>query len=725
MKNRTQELVGSLIARVGSLLRGLVLVCLAACALVPLSADAATTNIVLRLDASRCTSAGTISTWGDTSGNGHDATAAGDPEVVLNVQNGLPVVRFDGSDRMKINHTYITGSAFIVAKYDGTTFDDHDGLYGAATGYGGAEQYWGGGLNGSTWGNEPAGGFYNSKYLNGSLSHTALTDPAAFNLYSGVDSTPASFDSWALGVDRGWTTSRRWDGDIAEVIVYDDALSDFDRKGVEVYLDEKWGLNKNLRSSYGSGNFNADLDSLGLAPTELTMVMRLDASKLTTAGDISTWADTSGNGYDATASSDPAVVLNAQNSLSVVRFDGNDYFTIPDTYVTGTAIAVAKYNNTTFNGWDGLYTGDGSAGSEIYWSGHNGTANLWGETSLTDRYFNGNLSSTGLSDPSAFNLYSGVDSSPQSLTGYNVGADRSSTFAGSRAWEGDIAEIIVYQEALSAYDRKGVEVYLDEKWGLGLNLRTTYGPASFNEDPYALGLESPTMVLRLDASILGATSDLETWVDRSGNGHHATHNGDPAVVLNGQNGLPVISLDGNDCFTVAHSYITGTAFAIAKYGDTVFPTGGSSEGFYGAATGLGALEQYWTGSGLSTSWSDEYRGQFQNLKYFNGALSRQALTDPSKFHLYSGVDPTPTSFASWAVGCDRGFGAARAWTGDIGEFIVYEEALTDFDRKGVEVYLDEKWGLGLNLRSTYGAGNFNDDTDALGLAPGATLFLFR
>jgi hypothetical protein len=211
--------------------------------------------------------------------------------------------------------------------------------------------------------------------------------------------------------------------------------------------------------------------------TQAAVVARYDASGLS-AGAINTWADSSGNGYDATNTGDPTVVAGAQNGLAVVNFDGTDYFTIPDTYTIGTAFSVAKYSNTTFNFYDGLFSGDGSAGAEIYWSGHNGSTALWGETALDSRYLNGTLSSQG--NPGSFNLYSGVDASTQTLTGYNIGADRSSVYGDGRAWEGDIAEIILFDTALSDVDRKGVEVYLDEKWGLGQGLRASFGESNFN-----------------------------------------------------------------------------------------------------------------------------------------------------------------------------------------------------------------------------------------------------
>lgn len=229
--------------------------------------QASTITMALHLDASDFTSAGSISSWADKSGNNRDATAFSNPTVVLNGLNSMAVVNFDGNDYFRIQSTYTTGTAFIVTKYDGTVWGTHDGLYGAATGNGASEQYFTGSGNGSgtNWSNEAGGGFYNSKWRNGVQTESALTDPAAFNLYSGVDATPNSFAEWTLGDDRGFGGGRGWNGDIAEVIVYEEALSDFDRKGVEVYLDEKWGLGQNLRATYGNGNFNNDLVSLSVA----------------------------------------------------------------------------------------------------------------------------------------------------------------------------------------------------------------------------------------------------------------------------------------------------------------------------------------------------------------------------------------------------------------------------------------------------------------------------
>jgi len=494
MKHRIHNSVPASNSRLGSQLRGIVLVGVAVYALASISR--ADTTIVLRLDASEFTAAGDIATWPDTSGNGHHAAAASDPAVVMNVQNGLPVVRFDADDYTTVAHTYTCGTAFAVAEYDHATFNGYDGLYGDATASGAGGLYWGGTSGSAEWGNEVGSPFYGTKYLNGTLDNTALTAPGTFNLYSAVDATPNSSTSWRVGGDRVWGGTRSWEGDIAELIVYEEALSDFDRKGVEVYLDEKWGLGPKLRKTYGSGNFNVDTVALGLSTDEITLVLRLDASEFTSAGAISTWSDSSGNGYDATATGDPTVVLAEQNGLAVVRQDGNDLFIVSQEYTTGSAFIVAKYGATIFpsgGSTEGLYGANTGYGStEMYFTGGGGGVNWANEDGSqfeNAKWFNGVSGHTGISDPAAFNLSTGVDVSPRSFTSWAVGADRG--FGAGRAWTGDIAEVVVYEEALSAYNRKGVEVYLDEKWNLGIGLRATYGAGNFNDNAYALHLGPP------------------------------------------------------------------------------------------------------------------------------------------------------------------------------------------------------------------------------------------
>lgn len=153
-------------------------------------------------------------------------------------QNGLPVVRFDGADdRMAIAHTYTSGSVFVVAKYDTGTFSGFDGLYGGDNVGNNGHLYFTGTNGASAW-YTGAPSQLNARYDNGVSPTSTIATLNQWNLFSGTDSTPQSLSSWTIASDRG-AGGRIWDGDIGEIVVYEQLLSDFDRKGVEVHLDEK------------------------------------------------------------------------------------------------------------------------------------------------------------------------------------------------------------------------------------------------------------------------------------------------------------------------------------------------------------------------------------------------------------------------------------------------------------------------------------------------------
>ena len=225
------------------------------------------------------------------------------------------------------------------------------------------------------------------------------------------------------------------------------------------------------------------------ADAALNMALRLDATQFTSAGAISTWEDSSGkngvgNGYDATASgaTQPSVNLTGQNSLPTVEFDGSDDFmSIGHTFTAGTVFVVANYNTATFGSFDGLFGGDTNITDQIYFTGDGGDSFWFGASQLNSRYDNGSGPTSTISTLDQWNLFSGTDSSPQSLDNWLIGTDRG---IGGRSWDGSISEIIVYEEVLSEFDRQGVEVYLNEKWGLPTALG--YADGTYNTDLRAL-----------------------------------------------------------------------------------------------------------------------------------------------------------------------------------------------------------------------------------------------
>ena len=175
-----------------------------------------------------------VTTWPDLSGQGRHLIA-GTPVYTEDVLNGLPVVRFDGID--DVLYTGATANVqhiFVVAMHRSAVFPDYDGLVG-----------------GVSWliltGNSGTTTWYpyelaNTAYHFDGVLVAAGDWPAPMNSQFAVMSvarvTPWPID-FQVGQDRN-ITGRNWDGDVAEVVVYDRALSETERQQVEGYLHDKW-----------------------------------------------------------------------------------------------------------------------------------------------------------------------------------------------------------------------------------------------------------------------------------------------------------------------------------------------------------------------------------------------------------------------------------------------------------------------------------------------------
>ncbi|MDS0301030.1 PKD domain-containing protein [Halogeometricum sp. S1BR25-6] len=234
----------------------------------------------LRADEGVVESGGDVSMWQDQSGNHYDFTTADEterPALVSNAVNGRAALRFDGTgDRLQNESTLgIPNDSgrtfFVVCKYDQAVLDQGkrspvlmQGLTGSSTNHYGFE-----------------GNSYretdnrNYVYLVGSSYRTSVELDATYNVHTlrtttfpawediastttyyvnGVDSGSLSeitynhvdfngdtstLGSFAHRAESGYSSHH---GDIAEVLAYDEALSDDERRVVEQYLSEKYGL---------------------------------------------------------------------------------------------------------------------------------------------------------------------------------------------------------------------------------------------------------------------------------------------------------------------------------------------------------------------------------------------------------------------------------------------------------------------------------------------------
>ncbi len=204
----------------------------------------------------------TIGGWGDQSGVAHhfsQSTSGSRPTLKLNIQNSKPVIRFDGTDDLMTNSaqvgTFIVNTAytyFIVWKAtaintNGATTDQNDSIICDTGGYFGmflksAPTQWvynWDGTSDSATTSIATGSFMVSmgRHETGNL-YSSVNGGSETSTASG--NTQVTTGTMKIGNDR--LGSNFLDGDIAEMIVYNVAVSTTNISNVITYLRTKYGI---------------------------------------------------------------------------------------------------------------------------------------------------------------------------------------------------------------------------------------------------------------------------------------------------------------------------------------------------------------------------------------------------------------------------------------------------------------------------------------------------
>jgi len=434
----------------------------------------------------------TVRGWADKSGNGNHATTTdATPSYQTGVISGKDVVRFNRGDMGISGGLNVAANqdrtAFVVMNY--TTQTQNNEIFGTSTG------------------NMVDVGNFNNPYRlrirQGSNLYSANnTVPSGANLLevrgdaSGtkaarngatiIDSTDKRFH-WAMnpnmyvgGANFG---GREYIGDLAEVVIFDRALTAAETNDVGYALQEKYSL---------SGQYTA--------PPELTIQGGLklwldagDASTVDLSGsEVTQWRDKSGQGNHANAGGTkrPTLTLDAIGGRAALDFD-RDQLTVNDLGIAAgqerTVFMVMDYDTLTNNsemfgtstgnmidvgdffqserlrlrdsqsnggtggddGFAGIYSGDGSLPLGTHMLTVQGLASdtvAWAEgTEILNRSGN-------------FFHYD--------LTG-NVGVG--GAFLNGREYIGQLAEVLVYDRALNPLELHVVGSYLGAKYGLQSN----------------------------------------------------------------------------------------------------------------------------------------------------------------------------------------------------------------------------------------------------------------
>lgn len=228
-------------------------------------------NLVVWLDAADTLTvtetSGDITQWDDKSGNKHHATQGTgglEPLYVLDQANGLPIVRFNGSsDILDLGSVVITGTVartfFMLIRAESTAANDtvisltntstsgerYDITSEPGLRVQGGNRLWTGDTITSPLSGTPE--WFIITIGNAAVSN--VTDTLGRN--NGVVMTPTDATSEAITTGGGATTKLGqrstgsggyFDGDLGEVIMYDDLLSTPEIETMENYLAVKWGI---------------------------------------------------------------------------------------------------------------------------------------------------------------------------------------------------------------------------------------------------------------------------------------------------------------------------------------------------------------------------------------------------------------------------------------------------------------------------------------------------
>jgi hypothetical protein len=200
---------------------------------------------------------GHVARFEDKSGNGrHFSTLVEShrPTRQTGVKNGLDVLRFDGANNTLLSAAALsefvsgTGSAvFIVAKasaVSGTPFvlPDTGGLHGFFGISGNSVTAFS--FDGAFPVDEASVSHAATEWTVFAATHNGSTLTVRANGVGGAGAAHGTKSAMTAGlrIGRTWNQSAHFNGDVAEIITYNVALSTTDRDSVESYLQDKWAI---------------------------------------------------------------------------------------------------------------------------------------------------------------------------------------------------------------------------------------------------------------------------------------------------------------------------------------------------------------------------------------------------------------------------------------------------------------------------------------------------
>lgn len=462
-----------------------------------------------------------------------------------------------------------------------------------------------------------------------------------------------------------------------------------------------------------------------------------------TGATISTWNDKSVSAKHATKGGTPTYVAGGGVNFNGSAFFYNLSFTqnlsqrsifiiMQENTHTGTS-GVFPLIPTPSSGQDWTTTSgmtiETSSGLRFYGNIGSYTSDLGNPILLVKAIYydsmNGTAGSGFLNGTNATNVTAGYTAG--TCSGYGVGARWPGSTSMNSWLDGKVYEIIFFNRPLIAIERRQVEGYLAQKWGLTSGLPV--GHPGLTKTYYVAGASTSTVLRRpgltktpyfkvftptsigacvlwldaADSSTVTGTAPITAWTDKSGAGRTVTITSGPTYGTTSQRGKNTMYFSNNVITSsIASAVGTGDFTLVAVW--------------YQSSAGTNTVLSL--GTVASSSQSLGFSGNKYNFyQYGDANESDYSATTPSlvvqigtrissvkKVYINGNIGTTPssTSYNASVTTITIGKGDNFAITGEIGEILVYTGTMSDTNRQLLESYLTQKWGLTASLPAGHG-----------------------
>jgi hypothetical protein len=557
-------------------------------------------------------------------------------------------------------------------------------------------------------------------------------DTTAITRYStDAGQLPQIGGSW--NTTTGTSADGRWfSGQIYELIVYNQALSEADRRRIEGYFIQKW--NPFATSSYTFRNYiNGYYPSVttSLQPNDASISGNLqvwcDATSYSTNGQaLTSWINKSSSGVVLTCAGNPTVYTNQLKGQPIVRFaTGSQWYNSSLAYTNYTIFFVGRQTGVTNRRVLQAYTGNQLYG---YWAGYKRVIYLEADPVILNSGF---LSDTSWDIMAVYKRNTGQDftmfwngvvmtgfqtSTATNMNGITINGGAFSAESSTC----EVAEIIIYNSVLSMTQMRQIQIYLAQKWGLALSPGNllAYSPTS---SPIISPLQiSPSGVLLwLDATDPAGNrtqpangSTFTSWVDKSGNGRNLGV-GSGTTTWNTSS----VRLSSSYMFVTSAVDLTNASLFIvvasptATNNQTVFIGRPNISFDYNSLDGFGFYVDNNNGTRVFGTTTAGQFTQFANTGLVATFMTSATFTSAGSISSWRNGGTLATATTSARTTTAQGFGLGASWNGTaynnivatsyIFEVVVFNTALSTFQRQQMEGYLAWKWGIQNSLPTTH------------------------